>query len=187
MTHSFSSGTTSIADLIPNGSLTQSSDCGRRARLSHSLAIMKCAARCHSTATDAVPLATIGGQQTLDSYGGDFDSIPADHLTFLESCQRFHETEGHLFVCKLPEIHRSTNRILGSCYGRICQLQPTAHVSGKRVIVGLPPEKWENPRLWSLGLSGHVLLWQRSPHRHGRPHRSTLANKSPQLTRNESP
>ena len=131
-----------------------------------------------------------GGQQTLDSYGGDFDSIPADHLTFLESCQRFHETGSHLFVHAnyLPNspLDQQDPQVL--LWTHLSELQPTAHVSGQASDCrSYPTEKWENPRLWSLGLSGHVLLWQRSPHRHGRPHRSTLANKSPQLTRNESP
>lgn len=84
-----------------------------------------------------------GGRQTLDSYGGDFDSIPADHLTFLESCQRFHETEGHLFVHAnyLPNspLDQQDPQVL--LWTHLSELQPTAHVSGKRVIVGHTPQK----------------------------------------------
>ena len=39
-----------------------------------------------------------GGDATLDSYGGRFDHVPAEHREFLRSCRRHFETPRHFFV-----------------------------------------------------------------------------------------
>ena len=84
-----------------------------------------------------------GGQQTLDSYGGDISSIPKEHLAFLRECVRFHETDDHLFVHAnyLPAtpLDQQTPQIL--LWTHLTDLRPQPHVSGKRVIVGHTPQK----------------------------------------------
>jgi len=84
-----------------------------------------------------------GGQQTLDSYGGDISSIPQEHLAFLRECVRFHETNDHLFVHAnyLPAtpLDQQTPQIL--LWTHLTDLRPQPHVSGKRVIVGHTPQK----------------------------------------------
>ena len=84
-----------------------------------------------------------GGQQTLDSYQGGMEAIPQEHLDFLGNCLRFHETEDHLFVHAnyLPgtPLDQQDPQVL--LWTHLTDLQPTPHVSGKRVIVGHTPQK----------------------------------------------
>lgn len=45
------------------------------------------------------PWLSYGGEETLQSYGGDFDGIPDSHIDFLENrLSRYHECETHFFV-----------------------------------------------------------------------------------------
>jgi serine/threonine protein phosphatase 1 len=39
-----------------------------------------------------------GGQQTLDSYGGDYGMIPDSHWAFLQAGQKYFETESEIFI-----------------------------------------------------------------------------------------
>jgi serine/threonine protein phosphatase 1 len=45
-----------------------------------------------------------GGQETLASYGGNFDGIPDKHWEFIKSSELYHETDSHIFVhaCSFP-------------------------------------------------------------------------------------
>lgn len=45
------------------------------------------------------PWLSYGGEETLQSYGGDFGSVPDSHWDFLENrLSRYHECETHFFV-----------------------------------------------------------------------------------------
>jgi serine/threonine protein phosphatase 1 len=87
-----------------------------------------------------------GGMATVQSYGGLPQSIPKEHLEFLESGQSYWETETELFVHanlkadlpleqQLPEWLRWTH-LSGA-------EQP--HTSGKRVICGHTPQRSGEP------------------------------------------
>ncbi len=82
-----------------------------------------------------------GGQATLDSYGGSFDQIPADHLKFLrDTLQPFYETDTHFFVHanaradvpldEQPDAARYWQKFR----------DPEPHQSGKTMICGHTPQ-----------------------------------------------
>jgi len=83
-----------------------------------------------------------GGQQTLESYGGTLEQIPPSHIDFFQRCQRYHETEQHLFF------HANFNPALPAAEQDDQQLfwehlrgpGPGQHISGKRVFVGHTPQ-----------------------------------------------
>ncbi|MBA62460.1 MAG: serine/threonine protein phosphatase [Planctomycetaceae bacterium] len=92
-----------------------------------------------------------GGQQTLDSYGGDLSAIPDRHLEFIDNCLLFHETNDHLFVHAnyLPTIPLDQQDPQILLWTHLTELQPKPHVSGKRVFVGHTPQK--NGRILDYG------------------------------------
>ena len=79
----------------------------------------------------------VGGQETLDSYGGSIENIPPDHIRFLVSSTPFYETESEIFVHACLEADVSLPNQT-SDYLRWKHLggseQP--HVSGTRIICG---------------------------------------------------
>ena len=87
-----------------------------------------------------------GGVATLDSYGHGThpQSLPADHLAFLESCLPYFETDGHVFVHAnyepdLPLAQQSPLML------RWCSLRDSMpqrrHISGKTVVLGHTPQE----------------------------------------------
>lgn len=80
-----------------------------------------------------------GGAATLASYGvATLDSVPQEHILFLQQCRVFFETDHHLFVhanyeetSPLTEQDTFTLR-----WESLRQRLPGPHVSGKRAIVG---------------------------------------------------
>ena len=83
-----------------------------------------------------------GGKQTLDSYGGSIDQIPAAHLDFIRGCRRYFETENHLFFHAnfAPELapDKQPDQLLLWEHLSESQLEP--HQSGKHVILGHTPQ-----------------------------------------------
>ena len=83
-----------------------------------------------------------GGSQTLASYGGQVENIPPTHLTFLSHCQKFHETETHLFLHAnyVPQIplHQQPEEIV--FWEHITERPPSPHRSGKVAVVGHTPQ-----------------------------------------------
>ena len=83
-----------------------------------------------------------GGKQTLDSYGGSIDQIPAAHLDFIRGCRRYFETENHLFFHAnfAPELapDKQPDQLLLWEHLGESRLEP--HQSGKRVILGHTPQ-----------------------------------------------
>jgi serine/threonine protein phosphatase 1 len=85
-----------------------------------------------------------GGDRTLESYAAERPAaMPWQHLDFLKSCGRFHETESHIFVHanywpNLPMAEQPSNALLWE------HLQPNQtyrHYSGKTFVVGHTPQK----------------------------------------------
>ncbi len=84
----------------------------------------------------------VGGQDTLDSYGGSLDEIPPDHLVFLRGLKRYHETHAHLFVhanydAGLP-LDQQPDRLL--LWEHVAYTLPGRHCSGKTAVVGHTPQ-----------------------------------------------
>lgn len=84
-----------------------------------------------------------GGGATLDSYGGKLRNVPAEHLDFLRSCLRFHETAEYFFVhanylADRPLAEQSDEVLLWeSLRSRV----PGPHRSGKTAVVGHTAQK----------------------------------------------
>ena len=83
-----------------------------------------------------------GGQQTIESYGGDFTNIPTEHLDFMRQCLPFYETEDHLFVHAnyLPGSPLAGQEDQIRYWTHLSDFLPGPHKSGKRVIVGHTPQ-----------------------------------------------
>lgn len=80
--------------------------------------------------------ALCGGQDTLDSYGGSFDDVPAEHWDFIKSAELYHELDEHLLVhaglvADLPVAEQDRETYY---YQRFHAQEP--HCSGKVVICG---------------------------------------------------
>ncbi len=79
----------------------------------------------------------VGGQATLDSYGGSIDDIPSAHLRLLVSASPLWETEDNLFIHASLEtgvsLANQTNLFLR--WKHIGGTEPP-HPSGKRVVCG---------------------------------------------------
>ena len=97
-----------------------------------------------------------GGQQTIDSYrpGGTLADMPHEHVEFLRSCQRYYESNTHLFAHgnydparPLAETDNAT-----FTWRRLEPPYPAPHCSGKRVIVGHTAQ-----RSYQVLDLGHVL------------------------------
>ncbi len=78
----------------------------------------------------------LGGQETLDSYGGNLDAVPASHWEFLASAKLYHELED--FICvhggvdaELPLDQQSSELLLNHRFNNAA-----AHISGKTVVCG---------------------------------------------------
>ncbi len=83
-----------------------------------------------------------GGQETLQSYGGQIERIPKEHIDFLKQCRPYHETAEHIFVHAnyqndLP-LDQQPHDIL--FWTHISTHAPPPHQSGKTVIVGHTPQ-----------------------------------------------
>ena len=84
----------------------------------------------------------VGGQETLDSYGGSLAEVPPEHWVFLRGLRRYYETESHLFVHANfdPELtlEQQPDRLL--LWEHIVHTLPSRHASGKTAIVGHTPQ-----------------------------------------------
>ena len=89
-----------------------------------------------------IPWLQFGGQQTMDSYGGDPGQIPPEHLEFIRRLPKFHETDTHLFVHanyehNLPLQRQSDDMLL---WTHLSARIPEPHESGKKAVVGHTPQ-----------------------------------------------
>jgi serine/threonine protein phosphatase 1 len=89
-----------------------------------------------------------GGQQTLDSYGGEMSSVPQEHVDFLNSSLNYWETDKEIFVHAnldptLPVDQQEIDRLRWMhLTGFECR-----HPSKKRVICGHTPQHSGRPRV----------------------------------------
>lgn len=83
-----------------------------------------------------------GGWETLDSYGGSRQAIPNSHRTFLESCRRFYQTAGHIFLHAnyLDDLPLEEQPDFMLFWEHLSFLVPSRHQSGKQAIVGHTPQ-----------------------------------------------
>jgi serine/threonine protein phosphatase 1 len=90
-----------------------------------------------------------GGMATLDSYGGDLESIPESHLAFLRGLRTYYETDRQLFFHanydpRLPPQQQPDHllfwqHLLLHPSGR--HTIPGPHYSGKTAFVGHSPQE----------------------------------------------
>ena len=87
-----------------------------------------------------------GGQAVLDSYGGNFDSIPPDHIEFLLSFCNYWKTTSEIFVhANLePGVRLKEQTIQWLRWRKLTGSEPPRS-SGKRVICGHTPQKTGRP------------------------------------------
>ncbi len=83
-----------------------------------------------------------GGEETLDSYGGSIEQVPADHLAFVRQCRRYYETAEHIFVhanyqSDLPLEEQPDDLLF---WTHTTYFTPPRHESGKTAIVGHTPQ-----------------------------------------------
>ena len=78
----------------------------------------------------------VGGRETLDSYGGIFKNIPADHWEFLQSAGKLYESATHFFVHAGadPLVPLSEQKASVVHWKRFHEAQP--HPSGKVMVCG---------------------------------------------------
>jgi serine/threonine protein phosphatase 1 len=82
-----------------------------------------------------------GGEQTLASYGGTFEDIPAVHLDFLENTLLPHyETDSHFFVHANARADLPLNQQPDSARYWQKFRDPAAHMSGKTMVCGHTPQ-----------------------------------------------
>ena len=83
-----------------------------------------------------------GGSSTLASYGGSVDGIPQHHLTFLNHCLRYYETEEHFFIHAnyVPELPLSEQPDQVSFWKHMQGTPTEPHISGKTAYVGHTPQ-----------------------------------------------
>ena len=87
-----------------------------------------------------------GGQAVLDSYGGDFDSIPQEHIEFLLSFRNYWKTDSEIFVhANLePDVPLKEQTIEWLRWRKLTGAEPP-HRSGKRIICGHSPQRTGRP------------------------------------------
>ena len=84
----------------------------------------------------------LGGQETLDSYGGSLRLMPRAHVDFLLSLLPYFETETALFVhasydARLPLAEQTEEMLY---WEHLSAVVPERHCSGKHVFVGHTPQ-----------------------------------------------
>jgi serine/threonine protein phosphatase 1 len=83
-----------------------------------------------------------GGAETLESYGGTVEQIPAAHLRWLSMLRSFYETPTEIFVhAKLEPQQTLANQTADYLRWKKLAGSEAPHKSGKRVICGHSPQK----------------------------------------------
>jgi len=84
-----------------------------------------------------------GGQETIDSYGGDLANVPEQHERFLRRLRMYYEDRENIFVHanydeRLP-MERQPKHV--ALWYHLHERQPPAHCSGKTAFVGHTPQR----------------------------------------------
>lgn len=79
----------------------------------------------------------VGGQSTVDSYGGSIDNVPPEHIRFLMSASPFWESNSEIFIhanleSSLSLLNQDSQFLRWKHLGG---MEPP-HISGKRVVCG---------------------------------------------------
>lgn len=87
-----------------------------------------------------------GGSETLQSYGGEVEDVPSEHLDFFAAGLDYYETETEIFVhAKLePEVPLEMQTPEWLRWERLTGREPP-HESGKRVVCGHTSQKSGEP------------------------------------------
>ena len=84
-----------------------------------------------------------GGNSTLASYGGRVQNIPQHHLSFLQHCVRFFESDQHFFVHANYDpstpLSEQPDELL--FWQHVNEFPPGLHANGKVAIVGHTPQQ----------------------------------------------
>lgn len=80
----------------------------------------------------------VGGERTLESYGGSIDCIPPAHREFYRTLGLYHETDGFLFMhaCYVPDLPLCDQTEDDLLWRSLHRGVPAPHVSGKTAVVG---------------------------------------------------
>lgn len=92
-----------------------------------------------------------GGDQTVQSYGGDIGNMPPHHRMFLQHCRKFHEINDHFFVhaSYRPDLDLEQQPDDVLLWEHLKYSAPVAHMSGKKAWVGHTPQ--EDGEVYDLG------------------------------------
>lgn len=84
----------------------------------------------------------LGGQETLDSYGGSLKDVPVEHLEFLHDCVPWYETDENLFVHAnyLPNLPLAEQPETTLFWEHLSHGLPAPHYSGKIAFCGHTPQ-----------------------------------------------
>lgn len=88
-----------------------------------------------------------GGQQTLDSYGGEMELVPQAHVEFIRSCQRYWEGDQHFCIHANydPTRDLAAQNDYVAFWEHLTTNVPGPHKNGKTAIVGHTPQRKGNP------------------------------------------
>lgn len=90
---------------------------------------------------------TVGGTETIDSYGGGPENVPLEHFEFLRRTVPFHETAEFLFVHAnyVPDLPLAKQPADVLYWEHLDPTRlPRPHVSGRTAVVGHTPQKNHN-------------------------------------------
>ncbi len=84
----------------------------------------------------------VGGDTTVESYGGQFEDIPPQHIEFMRSCLPYYETPQNIFVHanydgSLPMMDQPDELLY---WRHLSHSRPAPHFSKKVVFVGHTPQ-----------------------------------------------
>jgi serine/threonine protein phosphatase 1 len=82
-----------------------------------------------------------GGAATLASYGGNLEDVPGEHWQFFRTCERFYETDTHLFLHANYDPERElADQPDDLLFWTHLHQAPARHKSGKIAVVGHTPQ-----------------------------------------------
>jgi serine/threonine protein phosphatase 1 len=92
---------------------------------------------------------SVGGAETIESYGGDPEQVPEEHLAFLETALPYLETESTIFIhadldLGVPLDEQDADSLR---WRKIDGSEPP-HPSGKRIVCGHTSQKSGRPLVW---------------------------------------
>lgn len=92
----------------------------------------------------------VGGSETIESYGGDPDRVPEEHLEFLDAALPYYEADSSIFIHASLEEGVPLAQQDGDWlrWRKVSGREPP-HPSGRRVICGHTSQRSGVPRAWT--------------------------------------